>query len=187
MPTLATRTIDLLDPALARLLGGVRELETLLGPEDDWVEDDRRILFEAADRILRPLGRPTIREVGRYDYILTVAATPDAVETHLDHAGYQRNLLSTRKYREHHDGGRQWAVGSWVLDPDDTDWQHHVYLFPYESGLATDVYGHTEPSVRNPEEHHSGDGIEHGDPRNLPSLFDDWGFEYVRVKWTNQQ
>lgn len=165
--TLATRLIETFEPLLRPLFAGVRRLETLLGPEDDWVEDDRRVLFEAADSILRPRGRPTIRAVGDADHVGTVPRSPDAVERVLAEEGYQRNILSSRKYREHHTGGRQWAVGSWVLDPiGDTDDQHHVYLFPSKDG-ATDVYAHREASVTEPDEHHGGDGMERGVPMGL--------------------
>ena len=157
----ATAFIKTFEPVLRPLLGAVRRAERFLGPEDDWVERDRRVLFEAADTILRPLGRPTIREVGEADRIGTVGAGPDVVELALVEAGYQRNLLSTRKYREHHNGGRQWACGSWVLDPVDEPWQHHVYLFEAPDG-STDVYAHKEASVRNPDKHHGGDGLERG-------------------------
>lgn len=153
--SLATKLIRSYRKPLGKLLGAVRRVEEYLGPEDDWVEDDRRILYEAADKFLRPLGRPTIRNIdqrGAGDYVTTAAASPDEVEVALDDAGYDRNLLSTRKYRSAHDGGRQWAVGSYVLDPADTDWQHHVYIFPSPDG-GTDIYAHRETSVRDPHGH----------------------------------
>jgi hypothetical protein len=164
---------------LSRILGAVRCLERFLGPDDDWVEDDRRVLFETLDGLL---GHSFTMEKSPRDYITTAHATPDAVEKALDAAGYQRNLVSTRKYRTHHDGGKQWAVGSWVLDPADTDWQHHVFLFPApdgstdlsgespdsvenEQGLSCDVYGHKEATVRDPVDHVT-DGVIPGDPHD---------------------
>jgi hypothetical protein len=145
---------------LSFVLGAVRRVERFLGPDDDWVEDDRRWLFETLDGLA---GHSFTMEKSARDYITTANATPDAVERALDTAGYQRNLASTRKYRTHHDGGKQWAVGSWVLDPADTDWQHHVFLFPAPDG-GTDVYGHREATVRDPVDHVT-DGVTPGDPR----------------------
>jgi hypothetical protein len=144
---------------LSRILGAVRCLERFLGPEDDWVEDDRRALFERLDGLL---GHSFTMEKSPRDYITTVHATPDAVETALDNAGYQRNLVSTRKYRTHHGGGKQWAVGSYVYDPADTETQHHVFLFEAPDG-GTDVYGHREATVRDPVEHVT-EGVIPGDP-----------------------
>lgn len=176
---IASRAIDVAEPLLRPTLAGVRGLETRLGPDDDWVETDRRVLFEVADRILRPLGRPTIRQVGTDDYVATVAATADRIEEVLAANDYQRNLLSTRKYRTHHQGGRQWAAGSWVLDETHTRWQHHVYLFPYRDERATDVYAHREPSVRSPSAHHGGNEIVHGAAMNLPQYFDSADLEWA--------
>jgi hypothetical protein len=151
-----------IDSILEPLMAAVRYAERFLGPDDDWVEDDRRILFEAAQRHLGHVHRFT-REKGRADYFTTAHATPDVVETVLHDNGYQRNLASTRKYRTHHGGGKQWAVGSWVLDHPDTDWQHHVYLFPTPNN-GTDLYGHRETSVREGAEHLTATNQQHGDP-----------------------
>jgi hypothetical protein len=93
-------------------------------------------------------------------------------------SGYQRNLLSSRKYREHHGGGKQWAVGSFVYDPENTDWQQHVYLFPSPNG-GTDVYSHREPSVRLPREHLDPTTGTHGDPAGIVrTALDDSGIEH---------
>jgi hypothetical protein len=146
---------------LSRILGVVRWLEKLLGPDDDWVEDDRRKLFEWLDG---KFGHSFTMEKSPRDYITTADASPDAVERALASAGYQRNLVSTRKYRTHHAGGKQWAVGSYVYDPVDTDWQHHVFLFPAPDG-ATDIYGHRETSARDPVGHLT-DRLTPGDPQS---------------------
>jgi hypothetical protein len=145
---------------LSQILGAVRRVERFLGPEDDWVEDDRRKLFEFLDG---KFGHAFTMEKSARDYITTAQASPDAVEVALHRAGYQRNLVSTRKYRTHHAGGKQWAVGSYVYDPVDTDWQHHVFLFPAPDGAA-DVYGHRETSARNPVGHLT-DRLTPGDPQ----------------------
>lgn len=159
--------IDTFHDELSWLMAQIRKQERALGPSDDWVEDDRRILFEGVDRFLRPLGRATIQEVPTEDHIATVEASPDEVEE-LISPPFQRNLLSTRKYRvlSEENGGRQYAVGSWVLDPEDTDWQQHIYLFPSPGGGA-EVYGHLEPSVRQPAEHVDPETGTHGDPNDL--------------------
>jgi hypothetical protein len=146
---------------LSHIMGAVRRVERFLGPEDDWVEDDRRALFERLDGLL---GHSFTMEKSPRDYITTANATSDAVEQALDAAGYQRNLASTRKYRTHHEGGKQWAVGSWVLDPTDTETQHHVFLFEAPDG-GTDVYGHREATVRDPVNHVT-DGVIPGDPHD---------------------
>lgn len=157
------RFLKAAEPVLQPVFYRVRKAEEHLGPDDDWFEDDRRVLYENADRFLRPLGRPTVRDKTGEPIYATVSAGHDEVERWL-HPTYHRNSLSTRKYRQT-SCGRQWAVGSWVHDPDDTEWQHHVYLFPSEAG-GTDIYAHTEPSVMEPAEHHAGPA-EHGDKYNI--------------------
>lgn len=141
-------------------MGVVRYLEQFLSPNDDWIEDDRRVLFDSLDGLG---GHTFTREKGTDDYITTADVSSDVVEQTLADAGYQRNLASTRKYRTHHSGGKQWAVGSWVYDPPQTDTQHHVYLFPSKGG-GTDIYGHFETSVRAGKEHITDTEQVHGDP-----------------------
>jgi len=155
---------------LKRSVAAVRHIEQFLTPQDDWVEAARRRLFVVLHLFARlpPLKRPLIREKSRRDYVATVQAPSDAVERALmsgDNVVYQRNLVSTRKYRVV-DGDRQWADGSFVYDPPDTNWQHHVYLLDKGNG-TTDIYAHEEPSAEyDPEGHVSGDQV-HGDPRGL--------------------
>jgi len=140
-----------LDPILEQLMAVLRRVERFLGPDDDWVEDDRRILFEAAHKRFGHI-HPFIKEKSSREYLLTVEAGSDTVERLLMDSGYyDRNLLSNRKYRET-ESGRQWATGSYVYDPSDTSEQHHVYLFDTPNG-HTDVYSHTETSVREGAEH----------------------------------
>ena len=155
-----------LDPLLEATIPAVRRAERFLGPEDDWVEDDRRILYEAAQRHLGHL-HTFVREKGPADYVTTANASPDAVERALM-GPYQRNLASTRKYREHHNDGRQYAVGSFVTavpaHDDGLARQHHVYLFPSPSG-GTDIYAHEETRVTEGAEHLTDTQQEHGDPQ----------------------
>jgi hypothetical protein len=174
---LSTATMYVVNP-LSTLIDAVRRIERFLGPEDTWVSDSRRILYECADSVLRPLGFPTVREKGPADYVVTAHATANVIERVLDSAGYQRNVLSTRKYRTHHSGGKQWAVGSWVYDPADTDWQHHVYLFEAPDG-GTDIYAHRETSVREGLEHRTDTNQTHGDPNGrVRRALDAAGIDY---------
>jgi hypothetical protein len=152
-----------LDPILEPLMAAVRRAERFLGPDDDWVEADRRILFEAAQRRFGHLHK-FVYEKGPDDYICTANATPDVVEQAIS-PYYQRNLASSRKCRTHHNGEKQWAVGSWVHDPPSEPWQHHIYLFETENG-RTDIYGHRETSVREGIEHITETDQKHGDPQH---------------------
>lgn len=164
------------DQVVEYAMRAVRWLELALGPGDDWVEEDRRILFETA-QLLFGRWHTFTREKTVDEYVFTVNATPDVVEHALFQYGpYQRNLASSRKYRTHHGGGKQWAVGSFVHDPRDEPWQHHVYIFEAD-GEDTDVYAHTEASVRHPVEHLT-DKQEDADPHVLPYVFDDAGLDY---------
>jgi hypothetical protein len=110
----------------------------------------------------------------------TVAKDSDAVERAL-HPQYKRNLISTRQYRTV-TGERQWADGSWVYDPDDTEWQHHVYLFDTGSynEAHTDIYGHKEASAADtPTEAHRS-WQKHGDPdENVLALLAKAGLQRV--------
>jgi len=191
-----------LDPILEVVIPAVRRAERFLGPEDDWVEDDRRILFEAAQRHLGDVHQFLRKKTAR-EYVTTVHASPDAVERALM-PPYQRNLVSTRKYREHHDGGRQWACGSFVVHGLDSvpsedsergasegtsdsdgdhgyEEQHHVYLFEAPNG-GTDVYAHRETAASEGAEHLTDTNQNKADPHKLFDIFDRAGFEYGRRK-----
>lgn len=170
--------LDKYDHIIGPLMGIVRRFETLLGPEDDWVEDDRRALFQAAQRHLGHL-HTFVYEKGPADYVTTVHADSDVVEETLM-PPYQRNLLSARKYRVV-DGRRQYACGSFVIDgiegPHGYAEQHHVYLFEAPNG-GTDVYAHRETSVTEGAEHLTDSNQEHGDPHVLFDVFDRAELEY---------
>jgi len=149
---------------LKRVINTFKRFTSKLTPEDDWVEGLRKRILVILDPFFRPLGRNLIFECHDEDYICTTDISSDSVEEAI-HPKYKRNLTSTRKYRVSA-GERQWAVGSWVYDPDDTDWQHHVYLFDTGSydEPKTDVYGHKEASAsKDPASHHRS-WQEHGDP-----------------------
>lgn len=166
---------------LQDIIAAVRFAERFLGPDDDWVEDDRRILFEAA-QLLFGRWHDFVYEKGDRDYLTTAKATPNDVERALAEE-YQRNLISARKYRVY-DNNKNWAVGSWVID--DGDVQHHVYLFDRPDGM-TDIYTHTEDSVSDPEEHLSASGAkgmaqESSTPGEVFNCLDRAGIEYAREK-----
>jgi hypothetical protein len=172
--SLANKFIKRVVPPAMRL---ARFAEQFLDPDDDWVEEDRRVAFEWLQRHFGKYHDFVYRK-GSQDYATTANATSDAVETALARAGFQRNLASARKYRTHHDGGKQWAVGSWVVDPSDTDWQYHVYLFPVPDGRC-DVYGHRETSVLEGMEHLTDTHQVHGDPnRRARDALDQAGIDY---------
>jgi hypothetical protein len=162
--TIADDFIKRVAPALSRLIGGIRTASSYLTPKDDWVEGLKRRFALLGDPLLAPLGRPLVAEKGRADYVCTVEADTDKVEVAVM-ARYQRNLTSTRKYRVI-EGDRDWAVGSFVHDPEDTDWQHHVYLFDNDDG-TTDVYAHKETSAEHDPYGHVTDPQVHGDPDGL--------------------
>jgi len=150
---------------LKSLTTAVRRIERHLSPADGWASKLREIAYKAAQIVLSPLiGIQFTREKSRADYICTVQADVGTIETALWNAEYQRNMLSTWKYRNV-DGKRQDIVSAWVYDPPETETQHDVYLFENNDGTV-DVYGHKEPSVRNPTEHLDLSTGIHGDPDN---------------------
>lgn len=142
-------TLNKYEPLLVAIFKVIRSFEETLGPDDDWVEDDRRILFEWLDKHFGDMHK-FVYNIGNADYVMTADASPDKVEELLYDADYRRNLISARKAREHHDGGRQWAHGSWA--DDDGDHQHHVFIFESPDG-GTDVYAHYEDSPLDPDAH----------------------------------
>jgi hypothetical protein len=163
--TIANKLIKRVAPTLSTIIGYIRGATAYLTPKDDWVESLKRRLVVPLDKFTRPFGRPLVYEKGRADYFCTAEADSDKVEVAIA-PRYQRNLTSTRKYRVLEDGARDWAVGSWVLDPADTEWQHHVYLFDNGDG-TTDLYGHKETSAEKDPYGHVTDEQVHGDPDGI--------------------
>jgi len=160
----ADKFIKLQASALSTVIGYIRDGTSYLTPQDDWVEGLKRRLALIGDPFLRPLGRPLVFECHDQDYFATAKVNSDKVENAI-YPYYQRNLTSTRKFRLV-DGTREWADGSYVHDPDDTEWQHHVYLFDNGDG-TTDLYGHKEKSAEaDPYGHVTGKQI-HGDPDGI--------------------
>jgi hypothetical protein len=159
---------NIFDPIIEPTMRIVRQSEKCLGPEDDWVEEDRRVLFEIAEYIFGNY-HTFITEKSLDDYFTTALVDSDIVEVALDNSGYDRNLASKRAYRTHHSGGKQWAVGAYAK-PIATDGellrQHHIYLFEAPNG-RTDIYGHTETSVVEGAEHLTEMGLIHGDPLGM--------------------
>jgi len=142
----------------------VRFVERFLGPDDDWVEDDRRIAYEAAESLFGRWHSFTVEKTEK-DLLCEAKTDSDTIEQVLSAEGFQRNLASCRAYREHHNGGKQWASGAYVLDPIHTRWQQHVTLFDTKDGY-TDVYAHTETSVREGMDHLTEPNYKYEDPTN---------------------
>jgi hypothetical protein len=164
--------------ALSTTIGYLRDGMAHLGPEDDWIEGLKLRLAQKADKFIRPLGRPIVFEAQSEDYFGTVEASTDKVEAALM-PRYQRNFASTKKYRMI-GGKKQWAVGSFVYDPEDTEWQHHVYLFEIEDGTGCQLYGHKETSAEYDPYGHLTDEQYHGDPDGITrGELDKAGVEYA--------
>jgi len=162
--SIANKFIKRVEEPLGKLIGYIRHGTSYLTSKDDWVEGLKKRATIAVHPFVAPLGRPLIKEKPDAEQFATTSADPDEVEQAL-HDRYQRNLTSTRKYRMRN-GERDWAVGSWVHDPDDTEWQHHVYLFEREDG-GTDLYAHKETSAEHDPYGHVTDGHSDGDPDSI--------------------
>lgn len=174
MSKFAIETAEKYKGLIKSVTSAVRRVEEFLGPEDDWVERYRRRLYVAFDGVL---GHSTVDEKTRAEYFTTAKASPDEVEEAI-HPRYERNIVSTRKYRMR-DGEREWTVGSWVHDPADTNKQHHIFLFETPDG-RTDIYGHRETSVRDPVGHLT-DAQTHGDPNGrVRALLSEAGLSFDR-------
>lgn len=174
--------INTQDAIIELLMLAVRRGEEYIGPDDDWVEDDRRVLFEAAQFVFGKY-HTFITEKEADDYFTTTGANTDSVEVALDNFGYDRNLASKRAYRTHHDGGKQWADGAYakpVASDGKYKRQHHVYLFAGPDG-GTDIYGHTETSVVEGLEHLTEMNLVHGDPLGMTEeALNDAGIEHEK-------
>lgn len=193
--SIVRKYIKRFESKLKRIIGAVRNGMSYLTPQDDWIEGLKLRLVLIVNPLIAPLGRPLIFHAHDDDYMYRVNKSSDTVERAI-HPTYQRNFSSTRKYRyidSHGDpvpkgeeedtlSTKQWASGSWVLDPDDTEWQHHVYLFDSgDVGESTcDVYGHKEASAEDdPSEHVSGKQV-NGDPEeNVVPLLADAGITRI--------
>lgn len=149
--------------AVKRVVTAVRRLTRLLRPQDDWVERWQKRVYVAANPLLKRIGGYSVSKITEADFVGTVEDDSDAVERQLYDAGYQRNLLSSRKYRRIN-GDKQWSDGSFVFDPKQTDTQHHVILFDAADG-GTDIYAHKERTVRDPDGHMTVEQTR-GDPDN---------------------
>jgi len=162
--SIANKFIKRVAPTLSKTIGYIRSGTAYLTPKDDWVEGIKKRIAVSFHPFADYFGRPLIKEKPDAEQFATTEATPDEVEQAL-YGRYQRNLTSTRKYRMRK-GKRDWAVGSWVHDPEDTLWQHHVYLFERENG-GTDLYAHKETSAEHDPYGHVTDGHSDGDPNSI--------------------
>jgi len=162
--SIANKFIKRAESHLSTTIGYIRSGTSYLTPKDDWVEALKKRYAIALNPITAPLGRPLIKKKPDAERFASTDVDSDTVEVALNH-DYQRNLTSTRKYRVRN-GEREWAVGSWVHDPDDTEWQHHVYLFDREDG-GTDLYGHLETSAEHDPYGHVTNAHTDGDPYGI--------------------
>jgi len=163
---------------IQQIATAVRRIEPLFGPNDGWVEDARKMAWRGAQQFLG--GTHTfVRDKGTADYICTTEASAQQVVEALYANGYQRNILSTVKYRER-GGENEYVHSAWVYDPADTYTQHDVFL--WERDGMVDIYGHREPSVRHPDAHLDLSTGTHGDPdRRLRDTLDTAGIGYTTV------
>jgi len=162
--SIANKFIKRVAPHLSTVIGYIRDGTSYLTPKDDWVEGLKKRAALKIHPFTAPLGRPLVKEKPDAEQFATTSADPDEVEVALN-GRYQRNLTSTRKYRMR-DGERDWAVGSWVHDPKDIKWQHHVYLFERPDN-GTDLYAHKETSAEHDPYGHVTDGHTDGDPDSI--------------------
>jgi len=163
---------------LAKLMAAGRRAERFVGPNDKWVEQLRKNAWRGAQNVLGDT-HTFVREKGTADYITTVDASVDEVIAALWAADYQRNILSTVKYRVR-DNEDEYVHSAWVYDPANTYTQHDVFL--WERDGVVDVYGHREPSVRNPQAHLDLSTGTHGDPNHKArDALDAAGLSYSAV------
>lgn len=160
---------ETLEEYLRRLLVRADDFQRGLGAQADWVETLKLAVFVSADPVFSRAGRPLTRNKTNEEdeKFFNSSKSPDEVEVLLTEGGYDRNLISTKKYRMVDDGERQqWAVGSYrVVYGEDDKFQHHVYLFPDGDG-GTDVYGHKETNYEHDASGHLNDRQFDGDPDN---------------------
>lgn len=141
-----------------------------LTAQDDWVEKLKVAVAAPLNPTTKKLGRPLTRNKTNNDgeKFFSTSVAPDAVEQALTEAGYDRNLISTKKYRMvgRNNQTQQWAVGSYrIVYGEEDQFQHHVYLFPRDDG-GTDVYGHKETNYEFDPSGHFSDKQVSGDPDN---------------------
>jgi len=146
-----------IDTLLEYSLSAVRVVEQYCGPAAQSLEQIRKTVFRVADTYYGDT-HPFVYEKGTQDYLTTTSLSPTAV-TALLYPTYHRNFASSVKYRIQ-DGEPQYTHSSWVYDPAAEPTQHHVYIFPTDAG-GTDIYAHTETSVREGAEHLTETNQEH--------------------------
>jgi hypothetical protein len=155
-------------PLLKPTLTALRAVEPTFGARADRIEHFRQTLWDALDGTA---GHRFVYDKTEEDYVGTVSASVDDVETTLVEHGYQRNFASAVK-RVHRAKPDSLSVSTkrevegvtadsaWVQDPPQFEhdfpesegpYQHDVYLIGRNG--KTDVYAHFENSVRAPEKH----------------------------------
>lgn len=126
----------------------LRQWEKYLKPKHTFIPPLRKYIYNTTQKIVPSYD--FVREKSTADYITTADISPQKLEQLLYNNSFQRNTLSTVKYRTV-DKTKQWIEYAYVLDSENTDWQLDVYVFQYSDGV--DIYAHTEPSVRQPFKH----------------------------------
>jgi hypothetical protein len=152
---------------IRRILVHIDGYQRGLTAQDDWVEKLKIAVTAPLNPIFRRLGRPLTRNKTnkQEEKFFSTDASPDEVEVALTDGGYDRNLISTKKYIIR-DDEQIWAVGSYrIVYGEDDRFQHHIYLIPREDG-GTDVYGHKETNYEYDPSGHVSDAQGDGDPDN---------------------
>lgn len=145
---------------------GLRYQKTLSYQEYRFFHLGKTFLFRLLDAKMTTLGRPLIHPKNppetSQEYITTVSKPPRQVYEHFLSLGASPHLIATTKARPHN-GGMQYTHSQVVFQQGDQ--QTEYYLF-YNDG-ETDVYGHAETTVLDPQGHVT-DGV---DPAELPENF----------------
>jgi len=155
------------DTVLEYALTVVRSIEQRCGPNTQHLECGRKRLFAVLHDRFGDI-HPFVYQKGSRDYLTTVDMSPHNVTEQL-YPTYHRNFASSVKYRMN-GGEKQYTHSSWVYDHVDSHRQHHVYLFGTDGG-STDIYTHTETSVREGAEHLIETEQDHATVGQLTTIF----------------
>ena len=114
----------------------------------------KSFLFPALDAYATKRGRPLVRYKNATDtseeYITSSESGPRETYKRLRQSGCSPHLLATLKARQS-DSGTQYAHSQLVRMVND-GMQVEYYLFP-NADNGTDIYGHSETAVTDPEGH----------------------------------
>lgn len=107
------------------------------GPEDDWIEFVKHLVFTAYDDEAEQMGLDIVVCKNPEDYVCTVPLSVDEVELMLTACGYGENDISNEKFRilppdvgqPHKMSEKQFQRGSMKFSEPDSDKQQHAYFF----------------------------------------------------------